>query len=79
MFVAYDSVALGKSREYIKEFLMRIGHHQSQATRRQHDGCQDIFETREKCMIKIHVPPAHDINLYFSALFINSGYTMDSM
>ena len=25
-------------------------------------------------MIKI---PAHDINLHFSALFINSGYTMD--
>ena len=64
MFVAYDSVDLGKSREYNDNWPSQEGY----------DDFQDIFETREKCMIKI---PAHDINLHFSALFINRGYTMD--
>ena len=59
--VAYDSVDLGKSREYNDNWPSQEGH----------DDFQDIFETREKCMIKI---PAHDINSNFSALLINNGY-----
>ena len=66
MFVAYDSVDLGKSRGIPNDNWL--------SSQEGHDDFQDIFETREKCMIKI---PAHDINLHFSALFINSGYTMD--
>ena len=61
MFVTYDSVDLGKSREYNDNWPSQEGY----------DDFQDIFETREKCMIKI---PAHDINSLFSALFINNGY-----
>ena len=45
MFVAYDSVDLGKSREYNDDWPSQEGY----------DDFQDILETREKCMINIYM------------------------
>jgi hypothetical protein len=61
MFDVYGSVDLGKSREYNDNWPSQEGC----------DDFQDIFETREKCMIKI---PTHDITPHFSVSFISNGY-----
>ena len=61
IFVAYDPLDTEKSQEYNDNWPSQEGY----------DDFQDIFETREKCMIKI---PTHDINPHFFASFINNEY-----